>query len=754
MRLRKRSRNRSIGTRLLALVVIVSGAPLGAAIVAGSLLEEPMTFGHLATALTLTAFIFGVAIVSTRRIASRLRRLAEAAEQIGVGGADSLPVEGDDEIGRLGTVLNRMVDRLQRANEDVVQAVADHMETLELRRSILDNAAEYAILSDDPQGLIVLANEGAARTFGFERPEDIEGKRFIDFLVPEEGGTKRVEQILRTVESGRTWSGRVTCRHSDGRTFPASVRISPRRDRTGCLLGRVLVLHDISREVEAERRYGDLFHSLQEAVYVTTLDGRFLEANEAMARLVGCESVEEVRELHCADLYADPADREAWLAALDRDGMIRDHEVQIRTRDGRVLTCIESSRALALSSGGTTASYLGTLVDVTERRRLQNQLARTQRMEAVGTLAGGLAHDFNNILAAIEPNAEMIQMDPAAGPSVKDRANTIREAVRRPGGNTSQLQSFARTASGPRSAVEINMVVQEAVRLLEPTLPEGVQLTTELAPDAPPVLADATSLHQLLINLVLNARDAVGQRGSISITTDAAVLDEAFCSGREGLTPGAYGVLSVVDDGMGMDEEQLERLFDPFYTTKGVGQGSGLGLSVAYGIVSACSGHIAVASKPGMGTRFDAYIPEAMRVMGDDQDALSWGRVPLDQIDCVLVVDDEEVVRKEVVSMLRGLGYRGVPVANGKNAVRAFRARQRHIDVVLLDAVLEDQAGFDVRPVIRQLQEVDPDVRIVLMGSENQLRDAQDAGGARSLQKPFDAAALAAAVGAGKKTGT
>jgi PAS domain S-box-containing protein len=601
-----RTSNWALGWKLNGIIAIIAAPLLGSVIVLVAHNGPPTALQAITIALACSACV-GVGMHAMHRLAHRIRRLAESAEEIreGVRG-ESLPVDGTDEIGRLAAVLNGVIQRVQRANADLVRLVGEHMEALELQNSILDNAAEYAILSDDLGGRILTANRGAVEIFGLDGEDAFLGKRLVDFIHEDGSPDRRMREILSTTAGGVTWHGALECRREDGTMFPARCRVAPRRDRAGNAAGHVILLRDMTRQHEAERRYGELFHSLQEAVYVTGRDGRFLDANEAMARLMGVDSVEALLRHDAHELYRDAKDRERWLELVDRDGFVRDREVRLVDRDGEEHVCIESTRALRGAEGATHA-YLGTLVDITERRHLQRQVARSQKLDAVGTLASGLAHDFNNILAAIVPNAELIERHRGTPEPVRERARTIRAAAERAGGITRQLLRFARHDREVKSTADLNALVAEAARLLEPSFGAGLRLEHTLDDAALPVTGERTSLEQVVVNLVLNARDACGPKGRVRVSTRVQTVE----SPTGGVATGTYGVVTVEDDGEGMNRTQLERIFDPFFTTKASGVGTGLGLSVVYATVTGYGGHILVDSEPGVGSRFDVFLPLA-----------------------------------------------------------------------------------------------------------------------------------------------
>lgn len=599
--------NWPLSWKLTGIIAVVSGPLLGSVLVLVGQDSPPSAIQATWIALLCSSCV-GFGIHAVHRVARRIQQLTVSAEEIRCGiRSESLPVDGTDEIGRLAVVLNDVIDRVQRANEDLVRLVGEHMEMLEVQNSVLDNAAEYAILSDDASGRILTANRGAVEIFGVESEEALVGRRLAELVAEPDFAKTRLAEILATTDSGATWHGTLECRRENGRPFPTRCRIAPRRDRTGSAAGCVTLLRDISRECDAERRYSELFHSLQEAVYVTTRDGRFLDANESMAELLGVGSVEELLRADARDLYRDGSDRQRWLERVERDGFVRDNEVVVRNWRQEERVCIESTRALR-GPDGKTEAFLGTLVDITVRRRLQSQVARSQRLDAVGTLASGLAHDFNNILSAIVPNADLIERDADTPKKIRERARTIRASAERAGSITRKLLRFAQKDGDTNCVADLNNIADEAARLLEAGFPPEIRFEVALAKESMRVTGEASALEQVVVNLVLNARDACASGGVVRVSTAHCVVEEAVGE----LEPGSYNVLSVDDTGEGMSVSQVERIFDPFFTTKASGLGTGLGLSVVYAIVQGSGGHIQVDSKPGRGTRFAVYLPEVL----------------------------------------------------------------------------------------------------------------------------------------------
>jgi nitrogen-specific signal transduction histidine kinase/CheY-like chemotaxis protein len=382
---------------------------------------------------------------------------------------------------------------------------------------------------------------------------------------------------------------------------------------------------------------------------------------------------------------------------------------------------------------------IGAGLDVTERRRLEQQLRQAQKMETLGTLVGGIAHDFNNQLTVILGNLELVLggLPPEAPGRVE--LSDAEQAARRCADMTQRLLMFARRRVGRPQAVDVNHAVAEAVRLLQRVLPATIGVEVRCQADAWPAWADPTQLCQVLMNLAVNARDAMPEGGTLTLATANREADAAWCAGRVGARPGRYAVLSVSDTGCGMTPEVQARIFEPFFTTKEVGQGTGLGLAVVFGIVQAHGGWIDVASTPGRGSRFEVCLPAAEAAAPVAEAAPPPAR---GAGECVLVVDDEELVRNLARSVLERRGFRVLTAADGEEALAAYRARPTEIDAVLLDLTMPRLGGLQA---LRRLREINPEVRVVISSGHTMYSDAERmlAAGARAFAaKPYRAEEL------------
>ncbi|MFW6089320.1 MAG: ATP-binding protein, partial [Gemmatimonadota bacterium] len=401
-------------------------------------------------------------------------------------------------------------------------------------------------------------------------------------------------------------------------------------------------------------------------------------------------------------------------------------------------------RRITDEAGGVTR-IVGVAEDVTEQRATEEALARSQRMEAVGRLAGGVAHDFNNLLTVVLAEAQLMEGDVPPDSTGAESLSQILDAANRAAVLTGQLVAFSRRQFIQPTAFRLNELIADMETMLRRIIGEDVRFVTHLAPDAGHVQADRGQVEQVIVNLIINARDAMPGGGELSLTTTNEHLDEDYARTHEEVTPGEYVKLTVSDTGTGMTRDVASRAFDPFFTTKPPGKGSGLGLSTSYGIVKQSRGHIAVYSEPGIGTTVAVYLPRVDP--RNDTHAMRAGQVePGDGTETILVVEDEVPVRDVVLRSLRTRGYEVLEAEDGAAALALLESHEGDIDLLLTDVVLP---GIGGRELAERVVELRPDVRILFMSGytddvilHHNLRSADF----DLLQKPFTAITLAAKV--------
>jgi two-component system, cell cycle sensor histidine kinase and response regulator CckA len=484
----------------------------------------------------------------------------------------------------------------------------------------------------------------------------------------------------------------------------------------------------------SEARYRSLVQSSVYGIYRSSLEGRFLDVNPALITMLGYGSAEEVLLLDPQrDVFAHAEEHTRLIEEFRRTGRLDGIEVKWKRMDGKAITVRISGRAV--SSADEPADVLEAIAeDVTDRRVLEDQFRQAQKMEAVGRLAGGVAHDFNNLLMVISGYAEVMLAAFEPDHSLREKALAIQQASDRATTLTRQLLAFSRKQLLELKVVDVNAIVADMERLLRPLIGENVEFITSLTPDAAHTRADAGQLEQVLMNLVVNAKDAMPNGGTLTVKTEKIVVEENHRTGPTFVRSGHYVMLSVIDTGMGMDKETQSRIFEPFFTTKEKSKGTGLGLSTVYGIVKQSGGYVMVQSEEGRGTTFHIYLP---RVEGIAEKHLApMPPTALGGTETVLLVEDEESVRQLVRETLVAKGYRVVEAQNGESGVAAAAKHDGKIDLVITDVVMPGMGG---RELVKQLALTRPETKVLYLSgyTEEAISEGTIESGAAFLQKPF-----------------
>lgn len=484
----------------------------------------------------------------------------------------------------------------------------------------------------------------------------------------------------------------------------------------------------------SEARYRSLVQSSVYGIYRSSLEGRFLDVNPALITMLGYASAEEVLLLDPEnDVFAQAEEHDRLIDEFRRAGRLDGFEVKWKRKDGSAITVRISGRAV--SSADEPADVLEAIAeDVTDRRALEDQFRQAQKMEAVGRLAGGVAHDFNNLLMVISGYAEVIlaQVDPASPLLEKGRA--IQLAADRATTLTRQLLAFSRKQLLELKVVDVNAIVQDMERLLRPLIGENIDLVTILSPEAAHTRADAGQLEQVIMNLVVNAKDAMPAGGRLTLRTENVALDEDHRRGQQFIRPGNYVTLMVSDTGMGMDRETQSRIFEPFFTTKEKGKGTGLGLSTVYGIVKQSGGYVMVQSELGRGTTFQIYLPLVEGAAEKHSVAVPEA---VGGTETILLVEDEESVRQLVRDTLAAKGYNVLEAENGEAGFAAAASHQGRLDLVITDVVMPGMGG---REMVKQLIETRPGTKVLYLSGYTEdaiISDGSIEKGTAFLQKPF-----------------
>jgi PAS domain S-box-containing protein len=485
----------------------------------------------------------------------------------------------------------------------------------------------------------------------------------------------------------------------------------------------------------SEARYRSLVLSAAYGIYRCTLAGRFLDVNPALIAMLGYGSVEEVLKLDPRqDVFFNSQELDRLIEDYRRTGSLNGVEVQWKAKDGHVIVVRLSGRPV---SGGEQAVEELEIIaeDITDRRQLEEQFRQAQKMEAVGRLAGGVAHDFNNLLMVINGYTEVLLEELDSSNAMFQKVQSIQQAADRAATLTRQLLAFSRKQLLELKVVDVNTAIADMERLLRPLIGEHISLMTRLSTDAGRTRADAGQLEQVIMNLVVNAKDAMTDGGKITIQSSEVTVRQNFREHRF-IQPGRYVVLSVSDTGHGMDKETQSRIFEPFFTTKEKGKGTGLGLSTVYGIVKQSGGYVFPQSEPGAGTTFYIYLPRVEEAPEELSPAKSQENEK-GGCETVLLVEDEESVRELVRVTLAARGYKVLEAENGEAGLRVAEAHGDEIDLLITDVVMPGMGG---RELAKQLLQIRPHLGVLYLSGYTEdtiLHQGALDPGTAFLQKPF-----------------
>ena len=469
-------------------------------------------------------------------------------------------------------------------------------------------------------------------------------------------------------------------------------------------------------------------------------DGTFLSANRYLADMLGYGSTSELAERNLErDVYFDPSQRRAILILVETRGTDLRTEVRWRKKDGTPIW-VEVTGHTIDHPGETAMCLEGLAIDITDRKNLEGQLLRAQRMESIGTLAAGIAHDLNNVLAPITMSVAMLRSRVVDAPGTK-WLNTIDDSVSRASGIVKQVLSFGRGIEGDRVALQPGDVIREGLRIMGETFPKSIDIQMSVPDDLWVIDADPTQMHQVLLNLCLNGRDAMPSGGVLKISAENVTLDEHYAKLNINAKPGRYFSFSVTDTGTGIAQQSLDRIFDPFFTTKPPGKGTGLGLSTSLGIIRSHGGFINVYTEPGRGTTFRVYLP-AQAKSGSPLALPVERKRPPGHGELILVVDDEQAIREITKGMLEANGYAALTARNGSEALDMYRLRRGEIRATITDIMMPVMDGPGL---IRELRNLDPSSVIIAssgLGSDRTREPESAPGATMFLRKPYTVESL------------
>ena len=550
-----------------------------------------------------------------------------------------------------------------------------------------------------------------------------------------------LEQRLDVYSTGGPF-GHVT---KDGRRIEAEIVADS--IVMGGRAARLVLARDVTKErssvralQESEERYRTLFAESLAGNYVSTVDGRLLACNPMFARMMGYDEPAEACAHSTQAHYSDPAKRLAFLARVREEKRLELYEEELVRSDGSPLSILENVIG-HFDANGELAEIHGFVIDVTDRKRLEEQLRHSQKLQAVGQLAGGIAHDFNNLLTAMKLHGEFVLEDMKESDPHRADILEMQLAADRATMLTRQLLAFSRKQLLKPKIVNANAVIDGMAPMVRRLIGEDITITIVLDPSVGCVMADPGQLEQVILNLAVNARDAMSRGGTFTIGTGNVHLDEGRAASAD-LPPGEYISLTTTDTGTGMDAAVLSRIFEPFFTTKEQGKGTGLGLATVYGIVKQSGGHIWVWSTPGAGASFEILLPRV------EEPAAEIVAPPVSPrgSETILVVEDDPAVQSLIRRLLERQGYRVIVASNGIEALDRVDEHSAEFALVITDVVMPEMSGG---ALAARLAETHPELQVMFMSGYTDdvivRRGLLDAS-ASFLQKPFTAASLASAV--------
>ncbi len=582
-----------------------------------------------------------------------------------------------------------------RAVEERYRTLAEHS-TEVIARCALD-------------GRCLFVSPAARRILGYQA-EALFNKPFHAFVHAED---KEKAEALRLRALGENHAHETfRYRHQDGRTLWLETEAHLMRNtQTGAPHELIFVARDITHRKQAEkqmRQQAALLDSARDAILMTDLDDRVELWSKGAERIYGWTAEEALGKTLGKLFYPEgsPKFDQARGKALEHGEW--SGETKQRTKEGREIT-VEGRWTLVRDEAAAPKSFLVINTDITDRKRIEAHLLRAQRMDSIGALASGIAHDLNNVLAPI-----LMSLRPLQQKFTDDNSqrwlSLIQKSAERGKDLIGQVLTFAKGTTGEQAPLQLTHLIKDIARILKETLPRNIELDTALQSDPPYVIGDTTQLHQMLMNLCLNARDAMPQGGQLRIELESLLLTEKEVPPQTGVTPGRFIRATVSDTGIGIPADILDRIFDPFFTTKEHGKGTGLGLSIAIGIVRSHGGFIDVVSEVNKGTQFKIYLP-ASDAVADDIDDLPEDDMAAGHGELVLVVDDEENIREVVEATLLASGYRVLTAEDGEVALRLYAEHQGEIKVVLTDLMMPKKDGVTA---IREMRALNPQVKVIV----------------------------------------
>ncbi len=607
----------------------------------------------------------------------------------------------------------------------------------------------------DQSGIITFVNPAFTALYGYTS-EDVIGKANPRLLKSDMSDSAIYTSLWATLNAKQVFRGTIVNKAKNGELLTIDTCVSPIVNANGFLEGYLAVQRDVTSQKQHERalsesesRFRTVVESMNEGLIIGSLDRTILFLNQRLASMCGY-SVEELLGKPSELLFApmERADFKERISNRKPDEYDK-YETTLVTRTG-ALVPVEISAGPFITPDGTTVGAFAVIKDISNEVRaaqelqvLERQLRQAQKMEAIGTLAGGIAHDFNNILTPIMAYTEMVIASNSDDRVLTADLHKVMQAALRAKDLVKQILTFSRQTEVERHPLSPGPIVKEALKLLRASLPSTIQVNVNVE-STQYIVADPTHIHQIVMNLATNAAWAVGENnGNIDVSLSDITVESGQTYAVNTLHPGKYVKLTVSDTGCGISPESLQRIFEPFYTTKGVGEGTGLGLPVVHGIVKQCGGEIIVSSKLGVGTQFDLYFPTA----DDEQSSLPIAHDrDFSGNERILFVDDEPDIAESCARVLSGYGYQVTARTSSVEALELFKSKPGCFDILITDYTMPHLTGLQLAHKLRQLE---PGLAVIMMtGYSANLKSSQlaEIGVSAIVLKPIVGRELAAEI--------
>jgi PAS domain S-box-containing protein len=658
----------------------------------------------------------GVSHLETTRVTSDGRRLDMSITTSPIRDASGALI-GVSKVGR-------DISARKQAERERVDADARY-------RALFEYAPDGILIADANSNYID-ANASICAMLGYSHDELV-GLHASDIVAPAEA--RHVAPALSIITTGGEYSREWQFRRKDGSLFPAEVIAALMPD--GNLLGMV---RDITERKRAEARFRRLADSNAQGVMFWSLEGRIIGANDAFLRIVGYTREDlDAGRMNWPDMTpVDCAEAERkCVEEIIAHGVCTPFEAAYIRKDGSRVNVLVGAAAF----DDNPQEGVTFILDLTERNKLEQQFFRAQRMESIGTLAGGIAHDLNNMLTPILLSVQLLKED-VKEPALVECLDTLNESAMRAAALVQQVLSFARGVDGRHVQVDVHHLMDDLLKMMRDTFPKSINVRSTAADDLWMVTGDPTQIHQVFLNLCVNARDAMPLGGSLTISMENVTVDETYAGMNIDSHPGEYVMVKVSDTGTGIPVEVKERMFEPFFTTKEVGKGTGLGLSTVIAILKSQGGFVHVYSEMGEGTKFHVYLPANRKAVEELATTIDVPLMSQGNGELILIVDDEPAIRNVAQSTLERFGYRAMVASNGAEAVAMYAQHGHEIAVVLTDMMMPIMDG---PATVVALKAIDPTVKIIGssgLASSYGIVKASDAGVQHFVPKPYTAEGL------------